>query len=80
MNFHWLSDQSKLGNYYVYWDKGANNRSDYHSKHHPPSHHRTERPTYILKGYHVNAYINKYPHLTARVCLSRGTDTVCASQ
>ena len=50
-DYHWLCDQQALGNFYVYWDKGSNNKADYHTKHFSPTHHLNVRPTYILKGY-----------------------------
>ena len=72
MNYHWLSDQSKLNKFYIYWDKGINNKADYPTKHHPPSHHKHVRPTYILKGYNIQQ--NNVSHFPARVCCSNGTE------
>ena len=71
MNYHWISDQSKLNKFYIYWDKGCNNKGDYPTKHHPPSHHKQVRPTYILKGFHTS--VKPENHLSARVCYSYGT-------
>ena len=42
-DYHWLCDQQLLNNFYVYWDKGSNNKGDYHTKHHPPTYHRQIR-------------------------------------
>ena len=39
VQFHWLSEQQELKKMLVYWDKGLRNHADYHTKHHPPSHH-----------------------------------------
>ena len=71
MNFHWISDQAKLNKFYVYWDKGQNNKADYVTKHHTPNYHRQIRPVYILRGYNITQH--KEPSLTARVCCSYGT-------
>ena len=72
MNYHWISDQAKLQNCYVYWDKGVNNKADYVTKHHPPNYHRKIRPAYILKGYNMQQ--NNVTSLPARVCCSYGTE------
>ena len=73
MNFHWISDQSKLNNFYIHWDHGKDNKADYHTKHHPPNHHRMMRDKYILKGYNMTT--KNVQHLTARVCCSPDTIT-----
>ena len=35
------------GQFHVYWQRGQTNKADYPSKHHPVSHHRKMRPTYL---------------------------------
>ena len=86
MRYHWLIDQSQLNNFFIYWDKGINNYADYHTKHHPPSHHRNVRPTYILNGHHIVSVSQDDTHLPAlkpeqylrtRMCLSPVTSTGC---
>jgi hypothetical protein len=47
MRFYWVRDRVRDGQYTVYWQPGITNKADYFTKHHPPSHHRTERPTYL---------------------------------
>ena len=71
MNYHWISDQAKLNNCYVYLDKGTNDKADYHTKHHLPNYHKQVRSTYTLKG--LNLQKNKDQHLPARVCCSYDT-------
>ena len=56
MNFHWLTDQKHFNKNHVYWDRGSNNNADYHTKHHAPSHHKIERPKYILKGFNMHKF------------------------
>ena len=51
VRFHWLLEQQKKKQFNIYWDKGSNNLADYHTKHHPPHHHRKMRKTYILQGH-----------------------------
>ena len=76
VRYHWISEQSTLGKFLIYWAKGLENLADYHTKHHPPFHHKNVRETYILKGNHMsNKYELKNSHhigrteLRARVCL-----------
>ena len=45
MRFYWIQDRQKQGQFIIYWSPGATNLADYHSKHHPPVHHREMRPT-----------------------------------
>ena len=47
MRFYWIQDRVKQGQFRVHWKRGAVNYADYHTKHHPPSHHIKMRPTYL---------------------------------
>ena len=47
MNFYWLQDRECQGQFHIYWGSGSCNLGNYHSKHHPPTHHRQVRPTYL---------------------------------
>ena len=49
VRFYWLRDRAKQGQFYIYWDSGKNNFADFHTKKHPPTYHRVNRPiqTYI---------------------------------
>ena len=53
MNYHWLSEQQQRGKIHVYWGKGSTMIADYHTKHHAPNYHKSIRPKYILKGFHL---------------------------
>ena len=73
VRYHWLSEKQKENIFNIYWDSGKNNLSDYHTKHHSPSHHKNVREKYILKGYYMNLIKNRNNttnsrNLTARVC------------
>ena len=75
VRYHWLSEQSNLNIFLIYWPKGLENLADYHSKHHPPIHHRKTRETYILKGYNIistkelnNSHNSVRKNLWAGVC------------
>ena len=47
MRFYWLKDREARKQFKIYWRKGALNRGDYVTKHHPPIHHQTIRPTLL---------------------------------
>ena len=51
VRYHWLVELQRNKIFKMYWDKGANNLANYHTKHHPPSHHQKMRPLYILKNH-----------------------------
>ena len=64
MNFYWLQDRENQSQFHIYWGPGTGNLGDYHSKHHPPSHHRHMRHTYLHTQQQATT------HLAA--CLLRG--------
>ena len=43
MRFYWLQDRCEQGQFKIYWAPGKQNLADYHTKHHPPSHHKKMR-------------------------------------
>jgi hypothetical protein len=57
MRWNWLRDKATHQQLRIYWDKGANNDADYFTKHHPPAHHRTERPRYVLNAHKLTAVL-----------------------
>ena len=42
-----------MNNLFIYWDKETNNYTDYHTKHHAPTHHINSREKHVLKSFHV---------------------------
>ena len=44
--FHWLQDGTKQGQFCICWDSGKHDHADFHTKHHPVSCHRTNRPVH----------------------------------
>jgi hypothetical protein len=48
MRFYWIKDRVSQNQFLVYWQPGPENLGDFHTKHHPASHHRHMRPTYLL--------------------------------
>ena len=48
MRFYWLKDRAQQGQLNIYWDSGKHNLGDYHTKHHPPTHHKQVRPIYTF--------------------------------
>ena len=47
MRFHWLQDRDAQGQFRFYWRPGPTNLGDYHSKHHPGSHHTDQRYNFL---------------------------------
>jgi hypothetical protein len=47
MRFYWIRDRVRQGHFHVYWAKGSQNKSDYFTKHHPASHHKAIRSSYL---------------------------------
>jgi hypothetical protein len=47
MRYYWVRDRTRQGQFRVHWKPGDSNAADYFTKHHPPSHHKEMRPTYL---------------------------------
>jgi hypothetical protein len=47
MRFYWLQNRTRQGQFRIYWGPGSENLADYHTKHHPATHHREMRSTFI---------------------------------
>jgi hypothetical protein len=47
MRYFWIADQVANKRFDVRWHPGKENLADYHSKHHPTSHHIRVRPFYL---------------------------------
>jgi hypothetical protein len=47
MLFHWLQCCKAQGQFRYYWRPRTQNLADYFSKHHPASHHKANRPTFL---------------------------------
>ena len=47
MRYYWIRDRVRQNQFRVYWGAGKQNKADYHTKHHPTSHHQDVRPTYL---------------------------------
>ena len=47
MNFYWLQDWTSQGQFDMYWIPRENNLSNYHNKHHSPTHPRVKHMVYL---------------------------------
>jgi hypothetical protein len=47
MRFYWLGCREAQGQFRYYWRPGTQNLADYFTKHHPASHHKANRPTFL---------------------------------
>ena len=54
MQFHWIADRVRQGQFVVYWSPGSKNYADYVTKHHPPTHHLEMRPKFFQSHHNVN--------------------------
>ena len=52
MRLYWIRDRKNQKQYNIYWKPGSTNKGDYFTKHFPPTHHSTVRPSYL----HVKKY------------------------
>jgi hypothetical protein len=49
MRFYWVRDRVRQKQFHIYWVKGSLNKADYFTKHHPATHHRQLRSTYLYE-------------------------------
>ena len=61
MQFYWLRDQVKQGQFKVYWDSGKHHHGDYTTKHHSGAHHKLMRP--------IRLYIKNKSPRTSQGCI-----------
>ena len=47
MRFYWVRDRVRQGQFLIYWRRGALNKADYFTKHHPASHHQQIGSSYL---------------------------------
>ena len=47
MRFYWVRDRVQQGQFIIYWKPGTENRGDFYTKHHPPTHCRLHRKYYL---------------------------------
>ncbi len=47
MNIYWIRDRIRQGRFFLFWDKGKNNKAGYFPKHFPPEHHKEIRYAYL---------------------------------
>lgn len=69
MRFHWLRCREAQDQVRFLWRKGSVNRADYHTKHHPASHHRLKRSEYLAQQ--VTHHNTLYKGLTRVVKILR---------
>jgi hypothetical protein len=48
MRFYWICDRVKQNQFIIYWRPGTENLGDYFTKHHPASHHRLIRDSFLV--------------------------------
>ena len=68
MRWNWLRHQATQEILRIYWDKGVNNDGDYFTKHHPPTHHKVQRPRYVLQAHNITSDVPTYNHIPQTSC------------
>ena len=71
MRFYWVRDRMNQKQLRIYWAPGKENRGDYYTKHHPPSHHKLmKQKTQIISRltHHSKAKEILKPEYSARMC------------
>jgi len=68
MRWNWLRHQATQDNLRIYWDKGVNNDGDYFTKHYPPTHHKVQRPRYVLQAHNMTSDVPTYNHIPQTSC------------
>jgi hypothetical protein len=69
MRFYWVRDRVRQGHFLVYWKPGKENLGDYHTKHHPPSHHQTMHSTYLQVAQQAMHSASKQSSHSVRGCV-----------
>ena len=76
MRFYWIRDRVRQGQFRVHWKPGKDNKADYFTKHHPPSHHIAERPTYLHVAHAATWACPTAPEDCEGVLIPSGTHSV----
>jgi hypothetical protein len=50
MRFYLIKDCIRQKQFLIYWQPGTQKLGDYHTRHHPPSHHRRIQSTFLLQA------------------------------
>ena len=48
MQWNWMKDKIISKEFWIYWDKGENNKADYLKNYFPPSHNKVTRSTFVI--------------------------------
>ena len=55
MRFYWVRDRVQQGQFIIYWKPGSENRGEFYTKHHSPTHCRLHRKYYVHDKEHGTA-------------------------
>jgi hypothetical protein len=72
MRFYWILDGVAQNQFKILWKKGADNLTDYFTKHHPPTHHQRMRSQYL----HQQECANKATNTTVAFTTTTALPTV----
>ena len=89
MRFYWIRDRVHQKQFTILWRKGALNKADYFTKHHPAKHHHAMRSTYLHQPAASKNYFeclsdtdqstvhHDLSHATANATVSNETPCTC---
>jgi hypothetical protein len=72
MQFYWIQDRTRQGQFLIYWRPGADNLANYHTKHHSAAHHRRMRPNFL---HTTEQLANNVIHLLLQGCVKSRRDS-----
>jgi hypothetical protein len=73
MRFYWIRDQVKQNQFIIYWQPGTENLSNYFPKHHPASHHRLIRDSFLVPKLTSSKYAPSHSPSVLRGCVNSRT-------
>ena len=57
MRFNWVKYRTRQGNFFILWGPVKTNKSDYFTKHHPPSHNKAMMHEYSHKSNNILRFV-----------------------
>jgi hypothetical protein len=72
MQFYWIQDRTRQGQFLIYWRPGADNLANYPTKHHSAAHHRRMRPNFL---HTTEQLANNVIHLLLQGCVKSRRDS-----
>eukprot|EP00957_Ditylum_brightwellii_P091139 6939231-Ditylum_brightwellii.AAC.1 len=72
LRFYWVRDHCAQGHFLVHWVQGAENKGDYHDKHHMGACHRRLRPGYLHEPRYLTRHVKVIGSTGLQGCVEFG--------